>query len=228
MLALKFPKSLSSGLSILFALGLAAPVALAQASRPFPGGGTTVPSAPGSVPPAPVQPATVVIPAGTTLPVRYDDAERILVTPEETVPLTLQVAANIRDRNGRILIPFGSEIVGQIEPAESGARFFAREIVIDGRRQSFDGSSGIVTRTETVRQGSSTGDILEGAAIGAAAATVLAEVTGGIEVIEVLGGAGLGALGGFLLNRGDSTELIVIEPDTDLAVVVDAPLAVEL
>ncbi len=219
---------LSAGLLVAFSFGSIAPTALAGASRPFPGAGrSTAEPFPSSQPPILVQNAPAIIPAGTTLPVRYDEAERILVTPEETIPLTLQVAANIRDRNGLLLIPFGSEIVGEIRPVESGAQFIARTIVINGRSQPLRASSDIVTRTETVRRGASTGDVLEGAAIGAAAATVLAEVTGGIQAIEVLGGAGLGALGGFLLNRGDSVELIVIEPNTDLAVFIDAPLTVQ-
>ena len=224
MLLPKPPKTVLSGLSLLLSVSIAAP-AIAQigASRPFPGAPQP---APGPAQPIIVQAGPVTIPAGTTLPVRYDEAERILVTPEETVPLTLQVAANIRDRNGRILIPFGSEIVGQIQPAERGSQFVAQEIVINGQRQFLQADSAVVTRTEEVRDGVSTGNILEGAAIGGAAAAVLAEVTGGIDALEVLGGAGLGALGGFLLNRGDTEELVVIEPDNDLAVTLSAPLVV--
>jgi len=33
-----------------------------------------------------------VIPAGTTIPVRYDKAQKIIVAPKETVPVTLTVA----------------------------------------------------------------------------------------------------------------------------------------
>lgn len=219
----KPPKSILSGLSLLLSVGIAAPAAIAQvgASRPFPGAPQS-----GQAQPVIVQTGPVTIPAGTTLPVRYDEAERIIVTPEETVPLTLEVAANIRDRNGQILIPFGSEIVGEILPAERGSQFVADEIIINGRSQFLQADSAVVTRTEEVREGVSTGNILEGAAIGGAAAAVLAEVTGGIDVIEVLGGAGLGALGGFLLNRGDTEELVVIEPNNDLDVTLSAPLTV--
>lgn len=219
----KPPQSILSGLSLLLSVGIAAPAAIAQvgASRPFPGS-----PQPGSQSVI-VQSGPVTIPAGTTLPVRYDEAERILVTPEETVPLTLFVAANIRDRNGQVLIPFGSEIVGEIQPAERGSQFIADEIIINGRSQFLQADSAVVTRTEEVREGASTGNILEGAAIGGAAAAVLAEVTGGIDALEVLGGAGLGALGGFLLNRGDTAELVVIEPNRDLDVTLSAPLVLD-
>jgi DNA-binding transcriptional regulator LsrR (DeoR family) len=59
-------------------------------------------------------------------------------------------------------------------------------------------------------------DILRGAAIGAAAAAVLSEIFGSIDVIEVLGGAGLGALAEILLSGSEEVEVVVIEPATDL------------
>lgn len=34
------------------------------------------------------QSSQVIIPAGTTIPVRYDKAKRIIVTPDETTPVT--------------------------------------------------------------------------------------------------------------------------------------------
>ncbi|NJL81880.1 MAG: hypothetical protein HC890_00770 [Chloroflexaceae bacterium] len=166
-----------------------------------------------------------VIPAGTRLPVRYEEAEKILVTRTETVPLTLTVAANLRDRSGRLLIPYNSEIVGQIEPAGRGSRFVAEELIFpDGRRTFLNASSDAVTRTETVRRGAGAGDILEGAAIGAAAASVLSAIFGDIGALEVLGGAGLGAIAGVFLGR-ESAELISIAPEQDLTLTLDSSLA---
>lgn len=175
----------------------------------------------------PTTPSNVVIPVGTTIPVKYDEAEKILVTSEETAPVTLTVAANIRTRNGTILIPYNSQIVGQIEPAGSGSQFVAQELIIDDNSpQRIDATSGIVTRTETVKQGANAGDILEGAAIGGAAASVLAAITGDrVDVGEVLGGAGLGALAGLVLG-GKEAELISINPNTDLDVTLRSPLTV--
>ena len=174
----------------------------------------------------PTSPANVVIPVGTTIPVKYDEAEKILVTPEETAPVTLTVAANVRTRNGTILIPYNSQIVGQIEPAGSGSQFVAQELIVDDNSpQSIDATSGIVTRTETVKRGANTGGILKGAAIGAAAASVLAAVTGDrVDVAEVLGGAGLGALAGWVFG-GNQAELISINPNTDLDVTLRSPLS---
>jgi len=169
----------------------------------------------------------VAIPAGVSLPVRYDEAEKIVVLPDETAPVTLQIAANIKDRQGRILIPYGSELVGEIRPAGNGSRFVAQELKIEGASpQSINATSQVITRRETIDRGASTGDILEGAAIGAAAASVIAAITGdnAIATEEVLGGAGLGALGGLLLGK-DKAEVISIDPNQDLDITLNSRLA---
>ena len=166
----------------------------------------------------------VVIPAGAELPVEFEK-DRILVTPEETVPITLLIAADIKDTSRRILIPYGTEVVGQIEPAGSGSRFVAQELVFaDGTSQFIYATSDVVTRRETVKRGTDTDDILKGAAIGGAAAAVLGEVFGDINIEEVLGGAALGALGGWLLGR-ESVELISIDPSRDLDIILESDLA---
>lgn len=168
--------------------------------------------------------STTIIPSGTQIPLEYDK-EKILVTKEETIPVTLTVAANIRDRDRNLLIPYGTEIEGQIEPDRDGSRFVAQEIIFDdGTREYINGSSDTVTRTETVKRGTDTDDILKGAAIGGAAAAVLGEIFGDINIEEVLGGAALGALGGWLLGR-ESVELVSIDPNRDLDLILESDLA---
>lgn len=165
------------------------------------------------------------IPRGFVIPVEYEE-EKILVTPEETVPLSLSVAANVRDNRRNTLIPYGSEIIGQIQPNQdqSGSFFVAQELVYpDGTTQSIDAVSRVITRRETVKQGANAGEILKGAAIGAAAATVLAEIFGDIEFLEVLGGAGAGAIAGVLLG-GNEVELVSIDPNNDLDLTVQTNL----
>ena len=167
------------------------------------------------------------VPRGFIIPVEYEE-EKILVTPEETVPVTLLVAANVRDSRRNTLIPYGSEILGQIEPSEdgTGSLFVAQEIVFpDGTTQSIDAMSEVVTRRETIKRGANTGDILKGAAIGGAAAAVLSEIFGDIGAIEVLGGAGAGALAGLLLG-GNEVELVSIDPNNDLDLILQTNLAV--
>ena len=165
-----------------------------------------------------------VIPEGTQIPVEFEK-EKILVTKTETAPITLTVAANIRDRYRNTLIPYGAEISGQIEPAGEGSRFVAEELIFpDGTSQYINADSKIITRTETVKRGADTGDILTGAAIGGAAAVVLGDIFGDINIEEVLGGAGIGALGGLLLG-GKEVELISIDPERDLDLTLQSDLA---
>jgi hypothetical protein len=156
------------------------------------------------------------------------EEEKILVTPEETVPITLLVAADIKDSRRNILIPYGSEIMGEIQPSddESGSFFMADKIVLpDGTTQSIDAVSEVVTRRETIKEGAKAGDILQGAAIGGAAAAVLSEIFGDIGALEVLGGAGAGALAGVLLGKNE-VELVSIDPNNDLDLTLMSSLTV--
>ncbi|NJM60071.1 MAG: hypothetical protein HC849_07595 [Oscillatoriales cyanobacterium RU_3_3] len=161
------------------------------------------------------------VPSGTVIPVTYEK-DKVVVTREETAPLTLTVARDIRTTNGRIVIPAGSQIVGELQPVRRGNRigtqFVARELFVSRRqRYRIDANSGVITRTERVQRGSGTGSIVQGAALGAAAAAALAGITGdkAIATEEVLGGAGVGALAGVLLGRR-SVDVIVVRPEEDL------------
>ncbi len=171
-----------------------------------------------------VRPNTV--PRGFVIPVEYDE-DKILVTPEETVPLSLYVAADVKDSRRNVLIPYGSEITGEIRPNadESGSFFVAQELILpDGTVQRIDAFSDVVTRRETIKKGANAKQILQGAAIGAAAATVLSEIFGDIEFLEVLGGAGAGAIAGLLLG-GNEAELVSIDPNNDLDLTLQTDLA---
>lgn len=172
------------------------------------------------------------VPQGIVIPMEYEE-EKILVTPEEIVPVTLLVGANVRDSRRNTLIPYGSEIIGQLQPSdaneeeESGSVFVAEEIVFpDGSSQSIDAVSQVVTRREVVKKGADAKDILQGAAIGGAAATVLAEIFGDIDALEVLGGAGAGAIAGVLLG-GNEAELVSIDPNNDLDLTLENDLTIQ-
>ena len=166
----------------------------------------------------------LVIPAGSEIPAIYDDAEKIVLMPDETMPLTVKVARNVTSRLGTILIPAGSEISGQLQPTDGGTQFVADTIVTPtGTEMAIDATSKTITDTETIRKGADTGDILKKAAIGAAAAAAIAEITGDIEFGEVLIGAGLGAASSLILDR-DSVEVVVIDAETDLDLTLQSDL----
>lgn len=178
-------------------------------------------------PTTPPTPQAVTIPSGTTIPVKYDQAERILVTKDETAPLTLTVAQNIVTSGGSILIPAGSTVVGELRPAEGGSQFYAQELVLSGgRRYDINATSEVITKTERIRKGINVGNVVKNAALGAAAAAAISAVTGdrAIATEEVLGGAGVGSLVGLFLGRR-SVDLVAIDPDTDLRLTLNSNLA---
>lgn len=167
----------------------------------------------------------ITIPSGTTIPVRYDKAEKIVVSPDERLPVTLTVASNIVNRSGTVLIPAGSTIEGELEPAEGGSQFVARELVTYNRRQPINATSRVISQT-TVNRGAKTSNIIKGAVVGAAAAAALGGLTGDrhIGIGEILLGTGAGAAGGAVLGR-NKADVVVIEPDTDLDITLRSSLA---
>lgn len=160
------------------------------------------------------------IPSGTLIPVTYTE-DKIVLLPEETLPVTFDVTQNITTRDGKVLIPAGSQVEGDLQPAGEGTQFVAESLSFpDGQTRDFTATSEVITATETIRKGSSTGTVLKNAAIGAAAATAISSVTGdrAIATEEVLIGAGAGALAtlvGNFLGRS-SVDVLVVEPETNL------------
>jgi hypothetical protein len=156
--------------------------------------------------------------AGTVISVEYPEAEKIVVMPNETVPLTITVARDVVTSQGRVWIPAGAEIVGQLKPASGGSQFVANEVIIStSQRFRLDANSQVVTRTETITKGASARSILGGAVIGAAAAAAIGAVVGdnAIATEEVLGGAGLGAITGVFVGRR-KVDVVVVHPSEDL------------
>lgn len=169
----------------------------------------------------------VNLPAGSTIPVIYEGAEKILVTKDESMAITVKVYRNVTNDYGEIVIPAGSEIRGEIQPAQGGSVFVAESLILPNNLEiPLVASSKVITRTETIEAGKNTDAIWQGAVAGAAAATIIAAVTGdtAIATEEVLGGAGVGALAGFLFGGNDKNELISIDTQRDLDLTLEADL----
>ncbi|WP_299409698.1 hypothetical protein [Acaryochloris sp. IP29b_bin.148] len=162
--------------------------------------------------------------AGTRIPAAYQGAERIILKPDETLPVTLTVIEDVRNSRGTVLVPRGSRIAGQLEPSGRGTQFVANTLVLTNRdRQDIDATSEVITRTEEIRKGNND-RIWQGALVGGAAAAVLSEIFGDVGVIEVLGGAGAGALGGWLLGRREKVDVVVVDAKQDLDLTLDSTL----
>jgi hypothetical protein len=172
------------------------------------------------------QSSRVIVAAGTTIPVRYGAAERIIITPKEKVSVTLIVAKNIRSNSGRILIPVGSQVKGQLKPVSGGTQFFAQELIFanSSKRLPIDAVSEIIAETKTINE-TTDSNIIKGAAVGAGAGAVIGKIFGGrIKLGQVLAGAGIGALPELLGRSRKETELVVIDPDTDLHLTLQSDL----
>jgi S-layer homology domain len=177
-------------------------------------------------------PVAIVIPQGTAIPVKYDKAEKILVTRTETAPLTLTVAQNVVTDKGRVIIPAGSQVVGQIKPVkgQKGSQFIADKLILtNGQEYKINAQSETITKIETIKKGSRLNSALKSAVYGAGAAAAVSVVTGdrAIATEEVLGGAAIGGLIGAFFGK-KSVDLIVIDPDTDLQMTIGQNLQISL
>jgi hypothetical protein len=177
-----------------------------------------------------VSQSSVQIPIGTTIPTRYDKADKILLSMEEPnpVPVSLTINRNVNSAAGKLLIPADSEVVGELRvEKDKGARFFAKKLVTpDGTEIPMNATSQLMTQTQEVRRGANVLELLAGAALGAGAAAGVAAVTGdrAVATEEVLGGGAVGTLLATFLGRNRVT-LITIDPNTDLDLALDSPLA---
>lgn len=163
--------------------------------------------------------------SGTIIPAAYVGAERIILEPDETLPVTLTVTEPVYNSRGTVLIPEGSRVAGQLEPSGDGTQFIANTLILTNReRRDINATSEVLTQREEIRKGNND-RIWQGALVGGAAAGIISEIFGEASVLEVLGGAGAGAVGGWLLGRREKAEVIVIDAQQDLALTLDSTLA---
>ena len=137
--------------------------------------------------------AGVGLAAGTEIPVTYEDADRIIVSPKETVDLALSVPRDVTNTRGQVVIPQGSEVRGQLQPSGEGSQFIAREVVIADQVIPIQARSGVFTQTRSTRDPNLI-SLARNAAIGAGAAAGISAVVGDrtITAERVLTGAALG------------------------------------
>ena len=125
----------------------------------------------------PTQAQSNQVSAGTSIAVKYSAAQRIIVSPNETAPVSLTVAQDVRNNQGGVVIPAGSQVIGQLQPAQGGSQFVASQVIVNGRQVALNASSTVITQTSDVRD-PNFGTILGGAALGTAASAVIQGVTG--------------------------------------------------
>ena len=154
--------------------------------------------------PVATQPQTVTLPQGT-LVVARSGSQRVILAPQDRLPLSLTVVQEVRDTQGRLVIPAGTTIQGEMRPGAGGSQFVAQQITLRGKTLPLEAVSQPVRPTQELSE-RSLRPILPGALVGTAAAALIAGVSGDrrIEAGEVLAGTVAGAAAG--LNWGRKPE----------------------
>lgn len=171
----------------------------------------------------------LLLPAGTLIPVKYQSAKKILLTKEETMKLSLQVANNITNVDGKVIIPDGSEIVGEIKPSRSGSQFFSQKILLKLNNQtsvekSLDAISQIINKIETLVSGINADQITQDAILSPMATKLIkAFREQSRSPGRILGVSDLEALSGWLLDS-ETLSLIAINPEQDLQLTLQSDL----
>jgi hypothetical protein len=140
--------------------------------------------------------------SGITIPVRYPAAKKLAISPKETVPLTLTVAADVSNSQGTVVIPAGSQIAGQLQPVNGGSQFVASQVTINGSQYPINASSNPIKTTQNLRS-ANIGSILQDALLGSGAAAGISAITGDrtITAGKVLTGTLVGSAVGANTNR---------------------------
>ncbi len=139
------------------------------------------------------------VPRGTSIAVEYLPSDRIVVTPGETQSLTLQVAEDITNPEGEVIIPMGSKIEGRLIPRYSGARYLGAQFVAER----------LIIGDESYNR------------INATSALVTGEAPEEDDQPQGLGDAAINILTGILTGRSSEAEepqeeAIVIDPEEEL------------
>ncbi|MFM1841365.1 MAG: hypothetical protein RLZZ490_96 [Cyanobacteriota bacterium] len=173
------------------------------------------------------------VPVETLIPVTLNQGQSFTIKKGENQSLTLRTTSPLRQTNGAIAVPAGSEIVGQFRPVAngSGVRFVAHQLVLrNGQFLPINAQSRELVGFEQRNRQASASEIITGTLAGAGTATLIAGTTGDrrINALEVLGGAAAGALAGWGLPTagiiGGSTEEVMTVSSRDLTLMLQSPL----
>ncbi|MCA1903606.1 MAG: hypothetical protein CV045_12745 [Cyanobacteria bacterium M5B4] len=184
------------------------PLSAQQILRPSPSF-RTLPSSP--VQQAPLTSQRFNLPPGQKLVTRFVAKESLYIDNGQTLPAELVVTQPVVAENGTTLISVGTIVRGEFVPAPGGSKFIAKELTTKGVTVSLGAESELINDVKDPRQ-TNTGSIVGDAAIGAAAAAVLAGITGdrALATEEILGGA----LAGVLIGNVTAPQVVVIQPDS--------------
>jgi len=216
---------------------------VATAAKPAPPATAPVPAEPGTAPPQqPIEPThedhehariaavksvTRVLPVGTQVPVRTEEAIDSSKAVESQI-FAAEIARDVTDADGAVVIPRGSNAQIIIKSVTKGGRFKgAADLVLDMKSVSIEGQQYRLDTADLAQKGRDgiglnkrTGEITGG---GAAIGAIIGAIAGGGKGAAIGAGAGAGA--------GATTEILTkgsikIPAETILTFRLDGPLRV--
>jgi hypothetical protein len=162
---------------------------------------------------------------GTTVEVEQPDGKRIIVTPDETVAVTLVTRDAVRSQGGTVLIPRGTKVEGEFRPYQDGTQFVARRLLLrDGTERNINARTNVVNYRKKIQRGTNTDPIWQGALVGGGASVLISSIVTRPGIFKTLAGAGAGALAGYLIGGRKRSEVIVVDPDQPLSLTFDSDL----
>ena len=177
---------------------------------------------------AAIRTRTFMLPAGTAVPVRTEETIDSRTAVEGQL-FAAEVAGDVRDADGAVVIPAGANATIVIKSASQGGRFKgASDLVLDMRTVSVEGQQYALSTTDLATKGRDgvgvnrrTGEFGGG---GAAVGAIIGAIAGGGKGAGIGAGAGGGAgLLTEILTKGGS---IKVPAETVLTFQLDQPLRV--
>lgn len=153
------------------------------------------------------------IAAGTRIPVRSLNLERILITEEETLSLGVIISADLYSRQGKIILPSGSQITGELQPVKGGIQFITYDVYYQDQIYPIQAISQVISRRQRIESQEDIlklgKEILMGKEASQSVATLLSRQ---VELRE---------LAEWILGRL-SIDLILIYPNRDLTLTLES------
>jgi hypothetical protein len=177
---------------------------------------------------AAIQSRTFILPVGTELPVRTEETIDSTKAVEGQI-FAAEVAGNVKDADGAVVIPLGANATMVIKSASQGGKFRgASDLVLDMRTVSVEGQQYALSTTDLATKGRDgvgvnkrTGEFGGG---GAAVGAIIGAIAGGGKGAGIGAGAGGGAgLLTQILTKGGS---IKVPAETVLTFKLDQTLKV--
>lgn len=154
--------------------------------QPLPNSQSSIRSLPNR---AEVTSASVLIPSGTVLKLRYPGQSALELADRPLHQDVLLLEEPVHDRAGNVIIPAGSPVTGHFETNENGSQFVAQSVQLQGRSIALLAESDQLSGGRQVQE---TG-LFRNSALGAVAGTLLGAVTGIGLIPAVLAGAATSA-----------------------------------